>query len=89
MPDVTIYTTAFCPFCFQAKKLLGNKGVAYREIDVDAVPGARAEMMQRAGGRHTVPQIFIGERHIGGCDELFELDYDDELDPLLGLAAAP
>ncbi|MDA1099499.1 MAG: glutaredoxin 3 [Proteobacteria bacterium] len=83
MPDVTIYTTGFCPFCFHAKKLLESKGVAYDEIDVDRVPGARAEMRQRANGGHTVPQIFIGDRHVGGCDELFALERQNQLDPLL------
>jgi glutaredoxin 3 len=85
MPDVTIYTTGFCPFCHHAKKLLESKGVAYDEIDVGMVPSARKEMMQRTDGGYTVPQIFIGERHIGGCDELYALDRQLELDPLLTL----
>ncbi len=88
MPDVTIYTTGFCPFCFHAKKLLDNKRVAYNEIDVDMVPGARNEMRQRANGGYTVPQIFIGERHVGGCDELYALEQKNQLDPLLAQESA-
>ena len=83
MPDVTIYTTGFCGFCYHAKKLLQSKGVAYDEIDVDMVPNARNEMMQRANGSQSVPQIFIGGRHIGGCDELYALDQENQLEPLL------
>ncbi|NQV58292.1 MAG: glutaredoxin 3 [Alphaproteobacteria bacterium] len=83
MPDVTIYTTGFCPFCFHAKKLLDNKGVDYTEIDVGRVPGARNEMRQRANGGQTVPQIFIGDHHVGGCDELYALEQKKQLDPLL------
>lgn len=83
MPAITIYTTGFCSYCFHAKKLLDSKGAAYDEIDVNKVPGARGEMMQRANGGHTVPQIFIGERHVGGCDELFALEQQQQLDPLL------
>jgi len=86
MADVTIYTTMFCPFCWRAKQLLDGKGAAYREIDVDTTPGARQEMMARAGGGHTVPQIFIGERHVGGSDELYALEADGKLDPLLQAA---
>ena len=83
MPDVTIYTTGFCPFCYHAKKLLDGKGVKYDEIDVNKTPGARQEMMLRASGGHTVPQIFIGDRHVGGCDELYALEQQQQLDPLL------
>ncbi len=83
MPPITIYTTGFCPFCYHAKQLLDSKGAAYEEIDVNSVPGARGEMMQRANGGHTVPQIFIGERHVGGCDELYALEQQQQLDPLL------
>lgn len=86
MPDVTIYTTMFCPFCWRAKQLLDGKGAAYKEIDVDTTPGARQQMSALAGGRNTVPQIFIGERHVGGCDELYALEYNGELDPLLNAA---
>jgi glutaredoxin 3 len=86
MPDITIYTTGFCPFCYHAKKLLDSKGVNYDEIDVNKTPGARQEMMQRANGSHTVPQIFIGAEHVGGCDELYALEQQQRLDPLLNPA---
>jgi len=79
MAKVEIYTTPFCGFCARAKSFLDRKGVAYKEIDVMMTPGMREEMQQRASGRTSVPQIFIDDRHIGGCDDLFELD------PLLGL----
>jgi glutaredoxin 3 len=82
-PEITIYSTMFCPYCSRAKRLLDQKGQSYHEIDVDITPGARQEMMARAHGRHTVPQIFIGERHVGGCDDLFVLEYNGELDALL------
>ncbi len=82
MPPVTIYTTPYCPYCAQAKALLRRKGVAFEEIDVSA-PALRQAMTQRAHGRYTVPQIFIGEYHAGGCDDLHELDAKGELDRLL------
>ena len=82
MAEVTIYTTMFCPFCWRAKRLLDSKGIAYEEIAVDFDGEARREMAQRAGGRTTVPQIFIGERHIGGSDELVTLEAAGGLDPL-------
>lgn len=81
-PQVVIYTTDWCPYCARARSLLELKGVAYAEIDVDAVPGARDEMMARGGG-DTVPQIFIGGRPVGGSDELHALDAAGRLDPLL------
>lgn len=83
MADITIYTTMFCPFCHRAKGLLQRKGAAFEEIDVDITPGAREEMVRRAGGRRTVPQIFIGGTYIGGSDELHALDAKGGLDPLL------
>jgi glutaredoxin 3 len=83
MPRVTIYTTMFCPYCHMAKRLLGRKGVAYEEIDVGGKPQLRAEMTRLAGGRTTVPQIWIGETHVGGCDELYALESAGQLDPLL------
>ncbi|MGX1198607.1 glutaredoxin 3 [Parvibaculum sp. MBR-TMA-1.3b-4.2] len=83
MADVTIYTTMLCPYCHRAKALLGKKGVSYTEIDVGMDSDKRREMMQRANGGHTVPQIFIGERHVGGCDDLFALEQAGKLDPLL------
>ncbi len=82
MPPVTIYTTPGCPYCRRAKMLLTRKDVAYEEIDVSA-RAAREAMVERAGGRSTVPQIFIGLQHIGGCDELYALDAKGDLDPLL------
>lgn len=83
MQPVTLYTTPICPFCVAAKRLLDSKGVDYTDIDVMADPDRRAEMMQRANGRHTVPQIFVGETHVGGCDELHQLERAGKLDPLL------
>ena len=83
MPNVTIYTAGFCPFCYHAKKLLDSKGVPFDEIDVNMTPGARQEMMQRANGGRTVPQIFIGETYVGGCDELYALEQQARLDCLL------
>ena len=72
MKSVTIYTTPFCGYCFAAKRLLAAKGVAFEEIDVSADPARRGEMVQRAMGRRTVPQVFIGGQHIGGCTDLFD-----------------
>jgi len=80
--NVEIYTKAYCPYCWRAKSLLDSKGVTYREIAVDADPAERATMIQRAHGRTTVPQIFIAERHVGGCDDLFELERAGRLDEL-------
>ena len=82
MPDVTIYTTPFCPYCAMAKSLLRKKNVNFQEIDVsDGM--ARQEMTARASGRRTVPQIFIGDTHVGGCDDLMALDRSGGLTPLL------
>lgn len=83
MKPVTIYSTKLCPYCYQAKDLLSGKGVDYDEIDVTFSPGKRAEMTARAGGIRTVPQIFIGDAHIGGCDELHGLERAGQLDALL------
>ena len=83
MKTVEIYTTPICGFCHAAKRLLTNKGVSFTEIDVMRDRDRKAEMMQRANGRHTVPQIFVGETHVGGCDELYALDRAGKLDPLL------
>jgi glutaredoxin 3 len=83
MKQVEIYTTPFCGFCHMAKRLLSKKGVAFSEIDVFQNPVLRQEMTGRAGGRHTVPQIFIGDTHVGGCDELHALERAGKLDPLL------
>ena len=85
MAKVEIYTTPWCGYCGMAKKLLGKKGVDFIEYDVTFNSSKRGEMTTRAGGRTSVPQIFIDDKGIGGCDELFELDFDDELDPMLGI----
>ncbi|MEZ5849040.1 MAG: glutaredoxin 3 [Hyphomicrobiaceae bacterium] len=82
MADVTIYTTRFCPYCVMAKRLLGKKGVAYTEVDVGGDPGLRAEMEEKSG-RYTVPQIWVGAVHVGGCDDLHALEAAGELDSLL------
>jgi glutaredoxin 3 len=81
-PAVVMYATGWCGYCARARALLQSKGVAIQEIDVDAQRGARAEMIQRSG-RRTVPQIFIGATHVGGCDDLMELEAAGGLDPLL------
>ncbi len=83
MPPITIYTTRLCSYCFRAKRLLKGKGVTYDEIDVSGNAELRNEMRSRAGGRNTVPQIWIGDAHIGGCDELFSLEKNGTLDALL------
>ena len=77
-----MYVTDWCPYCSRARSLLASKGIAVEEIDVDAVAGGREEMRARSG-RDTVPQIFIGDRHVGGCDDLQALDADGRLDSLL------
>jgi len=90
MPPVEIYTTRYCPYCSAAKALLKRKGVVYSEIDVSGDWERRDEMVRKAKGRMTVPQIFIGTVHVGGSDELYALDRDGKLDPLLaGSVAAP
>jgi glutaredoxin 3 len=81
--DVTMYSTAWCGYCQRARNLLERKGVPVREVKIDEVPGERELMLQKSGGRRTVPQIFIGERHVGGYDELAALDRSGELDKLL------
>ncbi|QIG47130.1 glutaredoxin 3 [Nordella sp. HKS 07] len=83
MPKVTIYTTPFCPYCHSAKALLRRKNVDFSEIDVSYDAQERQQMMVKANGRRTVPQIFIGETHVGGSDELHALDRQGKLDPLL------
>ncbi|HYE51754.1 MAG TPA: glutaredoxin 3 [Azospirillaceae bacterium] len=87
MAKVEIYTSPFCPYCHRAKRLLDDKGVAYEEIDVMANPRRRPEMVERAGGRTTVPQVFIDGRALGGCDDIHALDRAGKLDPLLGAGA--
>lgn len=81
--QVVIYSTLLCPYCHRAKALLRKKGVSFTEIDVGMDAKKRSEMQARAHGRHTVPQIFIGDRHVGGCDDLHELDDQGKLDLLL------
>ncbi len=83
MSKIRIYTTPICPYCVRAKSLLKKKGAQFEEIDVFMDPGAREEMESKANGRRTVPQIFIGETHVGGCDDLYALESAGELDPLL------
>jgi glutaredoxin 3 len=84
MPAVEIYTTRYCPYCLAAKRLLSRKGIEFTEIDVGSDPQGRSDMVKRANGRMTVPQIFIGSTHVGGYDELSALERSGELDPLLG-----
>ena len=84
MPTIEIYTKTFCPYCWRAKALLDEKGVEYREISVDFGGETRQQMIQRANGRTTVPQIFIREHHVGGCDDLFALERAGRLDELFG-----
>lgn len=83
MKSVEIYTTPTCPYCLAAKRLLQKKGVDYAETDVSADPALRVAMTERADGRRTVPQIFIGGVHVGGCDDLHALEDAGKLDPLL------
>jgi glutaredoxin 3 len=85
MPNVEIYTSWLCGYCHSAKRLLKGKGIAFTEIDVLMHPSRRTEMRERAGGRSTVPQIFIDDEPIGGCDELYALDAAGDLDARLGL----
>lgn len=83
MQSVEIYTSPLCGFCHAAKRLLTQKGVNFAEVDIARQPEKRAEMMQRANGGRTVPQIFVGDTHVGGCDDLFALERAGKLDALL------
>ena len=83
MAEIVVYSSAWCPYCIRAKHLLDSKGVRYEEISVDGNPAIRAEMTRKAG-RTSVPQIWIGETHVGGCDDLFALERAGKLDALLG-----
>ena len=83
MTKVKIYTTKLCPYCIAAKRLLKKKDALIEEIDVTFSPGERREMMKKAGGKTSVPQIFIGDTHVGGCDDLYDLESKGALDPLL------
>ena len=87
MPKIEIYTQPFCGYCYRAKKLLDNKGVDYEEIDVMEHPARRPEMVERAQGRTSTPQIFIDGEGIGGCDEMMALDREGKLNAMLGLSA--
>jgi glutaredoxin 3 len=88
MPQIEIYTTQWCPYCRAAKALLDRKRVTFIEIDVNDEPERRSEMLARANGGWTVPQIFIGDTHVGGCDDLHALDKAGKLDHLLAATAA-
>ena len=83
MAAIEIYTIRYCPYCQEAKELLSRKGVVFHEIDASGNRDVRKQMIERANGRSTFPQIFIGETHVGGCDDLFALDEAGKLDPLL------
>jgi glutaredoxin 3 len=83
-PEITVYSTGWCPYCERARALLERKGLPFREIKVDEDPAERQAMLARSGGRRTVPQIFIGERHVGGFDELYALEKAGKLDELTG-----
>ena len=83
MASVLMYCTAACPFCQSAEQLLLRKGARIEKVRVDLQPERRGEMVQKSGGRRTVPQIWIGSRHVGGCDDLYALEREGQLDPLL------
>jgi glutaredoxin 3 len=85
LAKVEIYSSIFCGFCHRAKRLLKEKGVEFTEFDVVVHPANRREMVARAGGNRKVPQIFIDGEHVGGCDELFQLEIENKLDAMLGL----
>lgn len=85
---IDIYTIRYCPYCAEAKDLLSRKGVAFHEIDASGNGEIRAEMIARANGRRTYPQIFIGATHVGGCDDLYALEAEGKLDPLLAQETA-
>ncbi|MDQ7011766.1 MAG: glutaredoxin 3 [Mariprofundaceae bacterium] len=83
MSKIEIYSGNFCPYCIRAKSLLKQRGLSFTEYNVQAEPGKRMEMLERARGARTIPQIFINDRHVGGCDELYALDRKGELDAWL------
>jgi glutaredoxin 3 len=85
MAEVEIYTIRYCPYCQEAKELLSRKGVSFQEIDASGNREIRKEMIERAHGRDTFPQIFIGPTHVGGCDDLYKLDADGKLDQLIAM----
>ena len=86
MPHVEIYTKTFCPYCWRAKMLLESKGVEFTEISVDFGGADKVRMIERAGGRTTMPQIFVGDTHVGGCDDLIALERQGRLDELIAVA---
>jgi glutaredoxin 3 len=86
-PKVEIYTWSRCPFCIRAKALLDRKGVDYTEYCIDGDEAARSEMSQRANGRRSLPQVFINDQHVGGCDDLHDLEYQGRLDTLLAVSS--
>ena len=85
MKKVVIYTTGLCPFCLLAKRLFAEKDVSYQEVDILMDPGARADMVEKSGGRTSVPQIFVDDFHVGGSDDLYALEQEGRLDGILGL----
>lgn len=87
MSNVVMYCTMMCPYCVRARNLLREKGVDYEEILIDREPDRRAEMIERSGGITSVPQIFIGDTHVGGCDDMYAMEARGELDGLLGIPA--
>lgn len=87
-PTVEIYTWRSCPFCIRAKRLLDQKGIEYTEYAIDGDEAARSEMSKRADGRRSLPQIFINDHHVGGCDDLFALDTEGGVEPLLSATSA-
>ena len=87
MSNVVMYCTMMCPYCVRARNLLREKGVDYQEILIDREPDRRAEMIERSGGVTSVPQIFIGDTHVGGCDDMYAMEARGELDGLLGIPA--
>lgn len=84
MKNITIYSTTHCPYCIKAKALLDRKNLSYEEIDVTGDDEARTELIKKANGLRTVPQIFIGDKHVGGCDDLYQLEGRGDLDKLIG-----
>jgi glutaredoxin 3 len=85
-PDIVMYSSGWCPYCMRARALLERKGLPFREVKIDENPADRAAMLARSGGLRTVPQIFIGDHHVGGCDELYALERAGKLDELTGRA---
>ncbi len=87
MKNIIVYSTSICPYCIKAKKLLESKKVSYQEVQLDKHPELTAEVVKKSGGQKTVPQIFVDDCHIGGCDDLYALDKEGKLDALLGITS--